>query len=127
MSASLFQCKEHQAPCQHIRNYPRATADTQESILYLSIKQYTPLNNLKPRVGDITIVAAHSNGYTKELYEPLWDDLLRQSNKTDSFRIRSIWIADVSNSGASGIVNESNLGNDRNIDSQECPEKIILI
>jgi len=46
-----------------------------------------------------------------ELYEPLWDDLLKQSKK-HGFRIRSIWIADVAHQGASGVINETKLGND---------------
>lgn len=114
MSASLFQCKEHTSSCQHIRNYFRATADSQESILQLAVKQYIPLENPNPRPGDITIVAAHANGFIKELYEPLWDEMLLQSRRTGALRIRSIWIADTSNTGASGIINESRLGNDRN-------------
>ena len=48
----------------------------------------------------------------QELYEPLWEELLDRSNK-DGIRIRSIWIADAANQGASGILNEKNLGNDR--------------
>jgi hypothetical protein len=46
------------------------------------------------------------------LYEPLWEDLHARS-KSNSFRIRSIWIADIANQGASGIMNEELLGNDR--------------
>ena len=48
----------------------------------------------------------------QELYEPLWEDLLSQAQQ-NSVRIRSIWMADSSNSGASGILNEQHLGNDR--------------
>jgi hypothetical protein len=49
---------------------------------------------------------------SKELYEPLWEDLLARCNK-DGIRIGSIWIADAANLGASGVVNEELLGNDR--------------
>lgn len=52
------------------------------------------------------------NNVAQELYEPLWEDLLARS-KQDGFRIRSIWIADAANQGASGTINELNLGNDR--------------
>lgn len=46
------------------------------------------------------------------MYEPLWEELHARS-KRHGFRIRSIWIADVAHQGASGILNEQFLGNDR--------------
>jgi hypothetical protein len=46
------------------------------------------------------------------MYEPLWDDL-HASSKRNGIRIRSIWIADVAHQGASGVLNEQLLGNDR--------------
>lgn len=48
----------------------------------------------------------------QELYEPLWDELLQQSNKL-GFRMRGIWIADVAHQGKSAVLNEDKLGNDR--------------
>ena len=48
----------------------------------------------------------------QELYEPLWEGIYERS-KTLDFRIRSIWIADASHQGTSGVINEHNLGNDR--------------
>lgn len=47
----------------------------------------------------------------KELYEPLWDEILDRSERL-GFRIRSIWIADVAHQGDSGVLNERLLGND---------------
>ncbi len=47
----------------------------------------------------------------KELYEPLWDEILEHS-KTQGFGIRSIWIPDVAWQGDSGVLNERLLGND---------------
>lgn len=111
MSAHYFRCQEHEVPGQHIRHRLRATATSQEEQLYVSVKQYTPLETT-PREGDITIIAVHANGFPKELYEPMWDDLYQQS-LTGSFRIRSIWCADIVNQGASGLRNESKLGDDR--------------
>ncbi|KAF2401534.1 alpha/beta-hydrolase [Trichodelitschia bisporula] len=111
MSSALFRIQEHILPCQHIRQYPHATIDSQEDILHLAIKQYTPLDNPSPQAGDVTIIGTHANAFPKELYEPLWDELLRRS-KAAGFRIRSIWIADVAFQGASGVLNESKLGND---------------
>lgn len=111
MSSHLFEIVEHQIPCQHIREYPGALANEQEDVLHLAVKQYKPLSNPHPQPGDVTIIAAHANGFPKELYEPLWDDILSRSEK-HGFRIRGIWIADVAQQGQSGVLNEQLLGND---------------
>ena len=113
MSSSLFRCDTHVVTGQHIRGYPRTLAGKQENVVYLQVKQYTPLNNLSPRPGDLTILGAHSNAFPKELYEPLWDELLQYAQKANLFRILSIWFADVASQGASGILNEGKIGNDR--------------
>jgi len=63
--SSLFKIEEHVLDCQHIREYARATSTSQEDVLKLSIKQYTPLENLKPKDGDVTIIGAHANGFPK--------------------------------------------------------------
>ncbi|KAJ5322670.1 hypothetical protein N7452_010959 [Penicillium brevicompactum] len=105
-----FQISEHVIDGQYIREYPRATAAA-DSPLKLCIKQYTPIDNPNPQPGDVTIVATHGTGFPKELYEPLWEELLARS-KQDGVRIRGIWMADAANQGASGILNEDNLGND---------------
>ena len=65
MSTSLFKIDSHVISCQHVRQYPRATSTTQEDVLQLVIKHYTPLENLKPKYGEIRIIAAHANGLTK--------------------------------------------------------------
>jgi hypothetical protein len=62
---SVFQIKEHVLECQHIREYARATAVSQDDVLHLAIKQYIPLDNLQPKDGDITIIGAHANGFPK--------------------------------------------------------------
>ncbi len=108
-----FHVVEHIVPCQHIREYPRAVLDSQETVLHLHVKQYIPLGNPNPQPGDVTIIGAHANGFPKELYEPLWEDLLARS-KGHKFCIRSIWIADVAHQGASSVLNEHDLGNDPN-------------
>ncbi|KAL7622298.1 hypothetical protein AAE478_007802 [Parahypoxylon ruwenzoriense] len=112
-----FHIKEHVLPAQHVREFARATATSQEDVLFISIKQYVPIDNPDPQPGDVTIIAAHANGFPKELYEPLWADLHARSLETGprdggGFRIRGIWIADVSNQGYSGVLNEAVLGND---------------
>ncbi|KLO85796.1 host-specific AK-toxin Akt2 [Fusarium fujikuroi] len=77
----------------------------------LAVKQYVPHDNPNPQPGDVTIIGAHANGFPKELYEPLWDELYDRARQQD-LRIRSIWIADVWNQGQSGAINERVLGND---------------
>jgi hypothetical protein len=52
--------------------------------------------------------------FTKELYEPLWEEILARC-KRNNIRVRAIWFADAANKGASGIHNEQYLGNDREI------------
>ncbi|KAL3464758.1 Alpha/beta hydrolase family-domain-containing protein [Aspergillus heterothallicus] len=106
-----FRVVEHVVPSQHIREYPGATAHEQEDILNLAVKQYIPLDNPNPQPGDVTILAAHANGFPKELYEPLWEEIHTRS-KANGFRIRSIWMADVAHQGQSSAINEDLLGND---------------
>ncbi|KAI6844671.1 toxin biosynthesis protein-like protein [Hortaea werneckii] len=111
-----FQVKTHRFPGQHIRQYPGATRHSEEDIVKLEAKQYIPLSNPHPKPGDITILATHAVSFPKELYEPLWDDLLSHTNHDETaaiaFRIRSIWVIDASNQGASGVLNEQVQGDD---------------
>ncbi|OQE01480.1 hypothetical protein PENSOL_c004G01541 [Penicillium solitum] len=110
----MFTVTEHVIDAQYIREYPNATI-SQDSPLKLAVKKYTPIDNPNPQPGDVTIIGAHGCGLLKarfkELYEPLWEEILVQS-KQQGFRIGSIWIADVANLGASGVVNEDLLGDD---------------
>ncbi len=108
--AVLFQIDEHVIDSQHIRHHPGGSRD-QETALKLHIKQYSPLDNLDPKAGDFTIIAVHANGCIKELYEPLFEEILLATKNSD-FQIRSIWIADVAQQGASAVLNEPKLGND---------------
>lgn len=62
---SSFHIIEHQIPCQHIREYARATSGSQETVLHLAVKQYVPKDNPNPRPGDVTIIGAHANGFPK--------------------------------------------------------------
>lgn len=64
MSSSPFRIVEHVVPSQHIREYPGATANGQET-LNLAVKQYIPLDNPNPQPGDVTILGAHANGFPK--------------------------------------------------------------
>jgi hypothetical protein len=62
---SAFNIKEHILEAQHIRHFARATNTSQEDVLRLAIKQYTPKDNLHPASGDVTIIGAHANGFPK--------------------------------------------------------------
>ncbi|KAL2822283.1 Alpha/beta hydrolase family-domain-containing protein [Aspergillus cavernicola] len=111
MSQSRFRVIEHTARCQNIRERPGAVKPGHENDLRLAVKQYIPLDNPSPREGDVTLIGAHANGFPKELYEPLWDDIHEELSRQNR-RIRSIWIADVAQQGQSGILNEDILGHD---------------
>jgi hypothetical protein len=63
--ASAFHIKDHVVEAQHVREYPRATAHSQDEVLYLSVKQYIPKSNPNPQPGDVTVIAAHANGFVK--------------------------------------------------------------
>ncbi|CAK39251.1 uncharacterized protein An07g00270 [Aspergillus niger] len=63
--SSPWKIVEHRVPCQHVREYPAATTITQESVLYLAVKQYIPLTNINPRPGDATIIVAPGGGFGK--------------------------------------------------------------
>lgn len=127
---SVFNTVEHILPGQHIREYVHSINGPQETSIQLAVKQYIPKDRLDPVPKDaITIIGTHGTGFPKvciflalctrekelvqhkvlttkkELYEPLWEDLYAKLKK-NSIPLRGIWVADVSNQGASGILNE---------------------
>lgn len=111
MSPKYFRCQEHTLPCQHIRGNAQALATSQEESLSLAVRQYVPFNNENPRPGDVTFIAATGNGFPKEMYELLWDELYQYFERNGNpFRIRSVWIADIASQGASGLLNAWKLG-----------------
>ncbi|KAJ3943403.1 uncharacterized protein N0V96_006328 [Colletotrichum fioriniae] len=111
--SSVFHIKEHVLDGSHIREFPRALSRSQDDVLKLAVKEYIPKDNPNPKPGDVTIIGAHANGFPKELYEALWQDLHAQSLlPTSTFRIRSIIIADAAWQGRSSTLNEPLLGND---------------
>lgn len=111
MESDHFKIHHHVLPGQYIREYPAATADSQEDDLYLHINQYKPLKPLNSRANNITIIGTAANGLTKELFEPLWDDLYQQLQCV-GIGIHSVWIADQVHQGESSVLNETKLGND---------------
>lgn len=64
-SLSRFRVVEHVAPAQHTRHWPRGAEVGYEDALKLAVKQYIPEGNPNPRSGDVTIIAAHANGFPK--------------------------------------------------------------
>lgn len=113
MSEENFECITHIVPGQHIRQYARGTAERQEDELKLVVKQYKPRYTKSRNPTAVTIIGCHASGFPKELYEPVWDELFKRTKSDESFAIRNIWIADVVNQGASGVLNENTLGAER--------------
>ncbi|KAM0468837.1 hypothetical protein ACHAP7_010521 [Fusarium lateritium] len=109
--ASSFRVIQHIVNGCHTRDHIAATVNGDDDTPKLSVEQYIPLDNLTPKPGDLTIIGAHANGFPKEMYEPLWEDIYQRASQT-GIRIRSIWIADMWNQGQSGVLNEKILGND---------------
>ena len=66
MSSADFQIQEHVLPTCHIREYPGSTAHSQEEVLHMQVKQYTPLDNAPELRSDaITLIGAHALGFPK--------------------------------------------------------------
>ncbi|KAH3510194.1 hypothetical protein KXV55_002997 [Aspergillus fumigatus] len=98
---SPFRVVEHIIPGQHIREHPHALRGRQETALKLAIKQYIPCDQTEPILENaVTIIGAHGNRFPK-----MREDLYAQLKKR-SIPVRGIWIADASNQGASGVLNE---------------------
>lgn len=108
-----FDIITHTVPVLPLRQYPHALLDENEDLL-ISVKQYVPRarQNTNTTPSDpITILAAGGLGFEKELYEPLFVELLDRVH-VSGFAIRAIWIADLFNTGQSAILNASKLGCD---------------
>ena len=65
MDTKHFKVQEHILPAQHVREYPRATAEGHAAPVHLAIKHYIPLENATPKPGDVTIIAMGGNGFPK--------------------------------------------------------------
>ncbi|POR35181.1 Uncharacterized protein TPAR_04604 [Tolypocladium paradoxum] len=108
---SAFDVVEHTTNASHIREFARATAESQDETLRLAVKQYVPKDNRSPRRGDLTVIGAHANGFPKELYEPMWEEFYLEAQKR-GIRIRAIWTLDAAWQGRSAVLNRGKLGND---------------
>ena len=49
---------------QYLREYPRATS-SQDALLKLAVKKYTPTSNPNPQPGDVTLIGSHGCGFPK--------------------------------------------------------------
>ncbi|KAK6335593.1 hypothetical protein TWF696_002361 [Orbilia brochopaga] len=112
--SGLFRVEKHVIPAFPIREHIRGVWSDNDR-LQLVANCYTPLSNPNPRPGDLTILAAHGNGFHKELYEVFFGYLVEEYEKKGA-RIRSIWIADIHNQGESGVLNERKLGGDEAVE-----------
>ncbi|EAW08565.1 putative toxin biosynthesis protein [Aspergillus clavatus NRRL 1] len=104
-----FRVLEHVISGQHIREHPHALKENQEAALKIAIKQYIPLDQTQPvSENAVTIIGTQGNGFPKsfeETYEPLWQDMFLYL-KQRGIPVRGIWMADATNQGASGVLNE---------------------
>ncbi|KAJ5888769.1 hypothetical protein N7495_008810 [Penicillium taxi] len=107
-----FEILSYLIPVIPYREYPHAIIDEEKGVK-LSVKQYIPhrTTDSSNEEAPLTIIAAGGLGFPKELYEPLFEELLHRA-RSCGVTIRSIWIADMFNLGESGVVNQDNLGCD---------------
>ncbi|KAL8829817.1 MAG: hypothetical protein Q9191_001796 [Dirinaria sp. TL-2023a] len=119
MTTLHFSFTEHILPCQYIREYPGAVK-TDDAPLKLAIKEYRPLDSVNIATDAVTIIATHGNGFPKEVYEPLFDDMWECMGG----KIRSIWFADCSHQGASGVLNRCIQGDDRTVYLSLCHPRL---
>lgn len=61
----LFEIKDHVIPCLHLREDIVRTSLDDGADWMMSVRQYTPLDNLKPSEGDVTILGAPCLGFPK--------------------------------------------------------------
>ena len=111
-----FDVESHIIPVFPAREYPQALIDQTKDV-YLAVKQYVPrqsqhtLSSPRDDTTAVTIVASGGVGFIKELYEPLFADILHHARECN-VTIRAIWMPDVFNTGESAVANRTNLGCD---------------
>jgi len=87
MSFSQYSVKEHRVPTSHIREYPGSTANSQEEVLELHVKQYTPRHQPDPLPTDaITLIACHGAGLPKAGQVCLKERLIRLTRPSGALR-----------------------------------------
>ncbi|KAF7185911.1 Abhydrolase domain-containing protein mpaH [Pseudocercospora fuligena] len=110
---SPFVIEEHVFEGQHIREYPAALANSQEDVIKLHAKSYTPHEVASGKAnGDLTVIAYHANAFQKEVYEPFFEQLYETLKEKHGVTLGGIWIADQAQQGTSAILNDEIIGND---------------
>jgi hypothetical protein len=107
-----FTIKEHIVRAQHSRERVAGTELGHENSLRVHVKQYIPISSPEPKAGDVTIIGAIADAFPKEMYEPLWEAVVKGLGEKGR-KVRAIWVADPVNQGESGVLNERILGPDR--------------
>lgn len=107
MSSHLFVKQKHYIPAAHIRGLDRGARNNDSPALKLAVCQYTPKSLPDDLTGYFTLIVAHGIAFSKESYEPHFDDLL-----STGAPIRSIWIADSVSSAESYRINQDALGDE---------------
>ena len=64
-TSSVYRVVKHTIDCHHTREYLAATANGDDDLPQLAVKQYIPRDNPTPGPGDVTIIGAHANGFPK--------------------------------------------------------------
>lgn len=107
MSEQFWIKEKHVIPAAHVRGLDRGVRDNSNPALRLAVNQYTPKSLPSDTTGYLTLIVAHGIAFSKESYEPHFDDLL-----STGVPIRSIWIADSVASAASYRLNEDSIGDE---------------
>ncbi|KAK9460543.1 Alpha/beta hydrolase family-domain-containing protein [Lipomyces oligophaga] len=111
-AAEYFTIVRHVLPASHPRSNPRATRTPTGPRLSIVAKEYLPKyedDDGYSSLPTLSIAFQHGSGFTKELYEPLFVELL-SALKARGVRVHSIIISDVFNQGESFVENEDRIG-----------------
>ncbi|OAG04142.1 uncharacterized protein CC84DRAFT_1261131 [Paraphaeosphaeria sporulosa] len=108
MSTEKFVVTEQWSPTQLIREYPHALTRN-DADLFLAVRESRSRNSTAPSENAVTIIASYGNGFPKECYEALWDEILDSSKGDEA---RSIWMAEYALQGKSYARNADVLGDD---------------
>lgn len=114
MSNEHFHIQQFTVPGQRIREYPGASLDGSDCQFDLCVTRYVPKHRANATSDPLNIIAAGGNSFPKELYQPLWADLLQQAHGK-RWAIKAIWTLDMAHQGDSGLLNAKKLGDDRKL------------
>ena len=107
MSSHLWHKQKHVIPAAHIRGLDRGVCENDSPGLRLAVNQYTPRQLPTDTTGYFTLIVAHGIAFSKESYEPHFDDLLETG-----VPVRAVWIADSVASAESYQLNQHAIGDE---------------